>query len=92
MKGCKRETPGAGKAAPFIKIYMDTMHESVVAKKYYMRESVPTNAAFLTPKAVLASAQAFANATMAVSSDPLQVTHFKSCICSGKACTVWCLQ
>ena len=33
--------------------YLDTMHQSVVEKKYYMKESVPTNAPFLTPKAVL---------------------------------------
>ena len=52
---------------------MVTMHESVVKTKYYMRESVPTNAPFLTPKAVLTSAEAFANASKAVSSgSPLQ--------------------
>ena len=42
--------------------YMDTMHESVVATGYFMHEGVPSNAPFLTPKAVLASAQAFADA------------------------------
>ena len=41
---------------------MDTMHESVVATGYFMHEGVPSNAPFLTPKAVLASAQAFADA------------------------------
>lgn len=66
---------------------MVTMHDSVVKTKYYMRESVPTNAPFLTPKAVLTSAEAFANASKAVSSgSPLQ----KGRVNIAKISLSWC--
>ena len=55
---------------------MDTMHESVVATGYFMHEGVPSNAPFLTPKAVLASAQAFA--------DALQQAYKQACPCPAQ--------
>ena len=55
---------------------MDTMHESVVATGYFMHEGVPSNAPFLTPKAVLASAQAFADALqVAIAGLPLSCSN-----------------
>ena len=51
-----------GKASPFVRVYMDTMHGSIADTGYYMHEGVPTDAPFLTPMAVLTSAQAFQDA------------------------------
>ena len=56
-----------GKAAPFIRIYMDTMHGSIADTSYYMHENVPSDAPFLTPMAVISSAQAFQDALKVVS-------------------------
>ena len=56
-----------GKAAPFIRTYMDTMHGSIADTNYYMHEGVPPDAPFLTPMAVLTSAQAFQDALKVVS-------------------------
>jgi hypothetical protein len=46
---------------------MDTMHGSIADTSYFMHENVPTDAPFLTPMAVITSAQAFQNALKIVS-------------------------
>lgn len=55
-----------GAAAPFIRVYMDTMHGAIADTSYYMHEGVPTDAPFLTPMAVITSAQAFQDALKVV--------------------------
>jgi hypothetical protein len=48
-----------GKAAPFVRLYMDTMHGSISDTNFWMGEGFPLDAAFLTPIALLTSATAF---------------------------------
>jgi len=50
------------KVAPFIRLYMDTMHGSIADTEYYMRENFDEHAAFLTPLAVLTAAEALTHA------------------------------
>ena len=46
------------KVAPFVRQYMDVMHGSIADTNYYMRENFDHTAAFLTPIALLSSAEA----------------------------------
>lgn len=46
------------KVAPFVRTYMDVMHGSIADTNYYMREHFDHTAAFLTPIALLSSAEA----------------------------------
>jgi len=48
-----------GQAAPFVRLYMDTMHGSIADTSYFMGEGFALDAAFLTPIALLTSAGAF---------------------------------
>ena len=48
-----------GKAAPFVRLYMDTMHGSIADTSFFMGEGFTLDAAFLTPLALLTSAGAF---------------------------------
>lgn len=56
------------RAAPFVRLYMDTMHASIADTGYYMREGFDHYAAFLTPVALLTSADAL-NHALALSSN-----------------------
>ena len=56
-----------GKAAPFVRLYMDTMHGSVADTSYFMREGFALDAAFLSPIALLTSAGAFVDGRAVVS-------------------------
>ena len=53
-------------AAPFVKKYMTTMENSVDEVFFYMGESFSVTADFLTPEALLISAQAFKDAAKTV--------------------------
>ena len=60
-------------AAPFIKVYLDTMHASVVATGHYLKACclnppVGTHKSFLTPEALLTAAAAFKKAAAVVDS------------------------
>ena len=59
-----------GAAAPYLMEYMQTMHDSVVRENFYLNFAWGPDAAFLTPAAILTSAEAFANGMAAVKDDP----------------------
>lgn len=61
-----------GKAAPYIRLYMDTMHGAIADTDYYMRENFDHKAAFLTPMALLTSAQAMAQGAKLVATDSVR--------------------
>ena len=50
------------RAAPWVRLYMDTIHGSVADTAYYAKEWFDYTAAFLTPAALLTSADALAHA------------------------------
>jgi hypothetical protein len=64
-----------GVAAPFIRKYMDTMHAAVKETQFFLRITVTTDAwqNYLTPMALLVSAKAFADASTALSSNPVTI-------------------
>ena len=61
-----------GAAAPHVRTYMDAMVSGIDDHHYYMHESFDEDAPFLTPALLLRSAQAFADASTAVASDPVR--------------------
>ena len=56
-----------GKAAPVVRLYMDTMHGSIADTSYFMGEGFPLDAAFLSPIALLTSAGAYVDGRAMVS-------------------------
>eukprot|EP00040_Diaphanoeca_grandis_P040881 m.262228 g.262228 ORF g.262228 m.262228 type:complete len:773 (+) comp44826_c0_seq1:107-2425(+) len=63
-------------AGPLVRIYLDTMHESVQATQFYMHENFDgINAPFLTADVVMKSATAFASALKATSTSQDQTYH-----------------
>lgn len=56
-----------GNAAPFVRLYMDTMHGSIADTSFFMGEGFPLDAAFLSPIALLTSASAFVDGRAVVS-------------------------
>lgn len=59
-----------GPAAPYVRLYLDTFHGAIADTNYYMHESVPTDAPFLTPMALLTGGQAFAEALVDLKKTP----------------------
>lgn len=66
-----------GAAAPFIRDYMDLMHNSTVEQNSYMTEHDPVTAGFLTPAAVLKSVALMNSAAKAVANEPEVLARVK---------------
>ena len=61
-----------GQAAPYVRLYMDTMHGSISDTEFWMGEGFPLDAPFLTPVALLTSASAFVHGRSVVSGVELE--------------------
>ena len=60
-----------GQAGVHIRRYMDLLHESAAAVKYFMHEGIPPDASFLTPTVVLEAEAAFVEAEAAVAASAM---------------------